>query len=96
MYSHHSLLKLNMREIKEACFLCLYADEVESSSHKENLSMFLTYLSAVESKVKTTFFGIVNVNGKTASQVMDVINNFLPKILNKIKYFLVLLMEIMQ
>ena len=68
--------KLNMREIKEARFLCLYADEAESSSHKENFSMFVSYLSPVELKVKTTFFGIVNLNGKTAAQVMDIVNQF--------------------
>ena len=68
--------KLNMREIKEACFLCLYPDEAESSRHKENFSMFLNYLSLVELKVKTTFFGIVNLNRQTAAQVMDIVNQF--------------------
>ena len=42
--------KLNMREIKEARLLCLYGDEAESSSHKVNFSLFLTYLSPVEVK----------------------------------------------
>ena len=44
--------------------------------------MFHTYLSPVEFKVKTTFFDFVNLNGKTAGQVMDVVNSFLPKTLN--------------
>ena len=44
-----------MREIKEACFLYLYVDEAESSSHKENFTVFLTYLSPVELKLKTSF-----------------------------------------
>ena len=56
--------------------MCLYADEAESSSHKENFSMLFTYLSPVELKVKTTFFGIVNLNEKTAAQVMDAVNLF--------------------
>ena len=68
--------KLNMRDIKVAPFLCLYADEAESSSYKENFSMCLAYLSPVELKVKMNFFGIVNLNGKTAAQVMDVVNQF--------------------
>ena len=58
--------KLNMRKIKDTRFQCLYVDEAESSSHKENFSMFVTHLSPVELKLKTTFFGIVNLNGKTA------------------------------
>ena len=53
-----------MREMKKTRFLCLYADETESCSHKENFSMFLTYLSSIELKVKTTLFGIANVSGK--------------------------------
>ena len=65
-----------MREMKETRFLCLYADETESCSHKENFSMFLTYLSPIELKVKTTLFGIANVSGKAAAQVMDVVNQF--------------------
>ena len=68
--------KLNMRETKASRLLCLYADEAESSSDMETFSMVLTYLSPVELKVKTTFFGIVNLNGKTAPQVMDVVNQF--------------------
>ena len=55
---------------------CLYVDEADSSSHKENFPMFLTYLSPVELKVKMTFFGIANLNGKTAAQVMDAVNQF--------------------
>ena len=55
--------------------MCLHADEAESSSHKENFSMLFTHLSPVELKVKT-FFGIVNLNGKTAAQVMDAVNLF--------------------
>ena len=38
--------------------------------------MLFTYLSPVELKVKTTFFGIVNLNEKTAAQVMDAVNLF--------------------
>ena len=38
--------------------------------------MFLTYLSPVELNVKTTFVDIANLNGKTAAQVMDVVNQF--------------------
>ena len=38
--------------------------------------MLFTHLSPVELKVKTTFFGIVNLNGKTAAQVMDAVNLF--------------------
>ena len=68
--------KLNMREIKAARLLCLYADEAESSSDMETFAMVLTYLSPVELKVKTTFFGIVSLNGKTTPQVMDVVNQF--------------------
>ena len=56
--------------------MCLHADEAESSSHKENFSMLFTHLSPVALKVKTTFFGIVNLNGKTAAQVMDAVNLF--------------------
>ena len=63
--------KLNTREIKEARFLCLYADEADSSSHMENSSMFLTYLSPNELKVKMTFFGIVKL------RKYDTINIFL-------------------
>ena len=68
--------KLNMRGIKETHFLCLYAGEAESSSHKENFSMFLTYLPPVELKVKTTFLGIVNLNGKSAAHVMVAVSQF--------------------
>ena len=56
-----------MREINKFRFLSLYADDAESSSHVENFSMFLTYLSHVELKLKTTFFGILNLNGKTVN-----------------------------
>ena len=56
--------------------MCLHADEAESSSHKENFSMLFTHLSPVELKVKTTFFFIFNLNGKTAAQVMDAVNLF--------------------
>ena len=84
---------INMREIKQAYFLCIYADEVESSSHKEKLSMFLTYLSSVKLKV----FCIVNLNRKTAAQIMNVANQFfLAKNIKLDKYFLVFLMELMQ
>ena len=38
--------------------------------------MFLTYLSPVELNVKTTFVDIASLNGKTAAQVMDVVNQF--------------------
>ena len=68
--------KLNMREINEVRFLHLYGDEAESSSHKENISIFLTYLSPFELKVQTTFFSIFNLNGKIGAQVMDVVNQF--------------------
>ena len=37
--------------------------------------MFLTFLSPVELKVKTTFFSIVNLNGKL---IMDVVNQLFP------------------
>ena len=65
-----------MREIKEARFLCLYVDETESCSRKENFYIFLTYLSLVELKVKTTIFGIANLSGEVAAQIMDVVNQF--------------------
>ena len=68
--------KQNLHDIAEAPFLCLYADEAENSSHKECFSMFVTYFSVNERKVKTSFLGIVNLKGKKAAEVMDVIKQF--------------------
>ena len=63
-------------EINESNFITLYADETESSSHKEYFAMFITYYSNKAQKVVTIFLGILNLKGKTASQIMDVIKNF--------------------
>ena len=65
-----------LKDIYDARFLTLYADESENASHKETFSMFLTYLSSTGQKIKTTFLGIVNLKGKTAAEVMDVIQKF--------------------
>ena len=66
----------NLKNIKEALYLCLYADESENSSHKESFSMFVTYYCVADRKVKTSFLGIVNLHGKTAAQIMDTIKLF--------------------
>ena len=68
--------KKNLQDITEAPFLCLYADEAENSSHKECFLMFLTYYSVNARKVKTSFLAIINLKGKKAAEVMDVIKQF--------------------
>ena len=66
----------NLKDINEAQFITLYADEAENSSHKETFSMFVTYYSFKEEKVVTSFLGIVNLKGKKAAEIMDVIKKF--------------------
>ena len=50
----------------------------ESFSGKGNFSMFRTYLSPIELQAKMTFFSVVNLNKKTATQVINVVNQFFP------------------
>ena len=65
-----------LKDIYDAQFLTLYADKSENASYKETFLMFVTYLSSTEQIIKTTFLGIVNLKGKTASQIMDVAQKF--------------------
>ena len=65
-----------LKEIGEAPFSFLTTDEAENSSHKECFLMFITYYSSPESCVINTFLGIVNLKGKTASQIMDTLKAF--------------------
>ena len=66
----------SLAEINESNFLRLYADEAENSSHKECFAVFVTYYSSKAQKVVTSFLGILNLKGKTAAGIMDVIKNF--------------------
>ena len=66
----------NLNEIRDPPFLCLYADEDENSSHKECFAMFLTYYSVSDRQVKTCFLGILNLNGKKATQIMNTLKLF--------------------
>ena len=65
-----------LKDIYDAQFFTLYADETESASYKKNFSLFVTYLSSTEQKMKITFLGIVNLKGKTAAEIIDVIQKF--------------------
>ena len=62
-----------LKQIQQAPFFSLTADEAENSSHKECFSMFITYFSLPKSRVINTFLGIVNSKEKTTRQIMDVI-----------------------
>ena len=66
----------NFSKIHDTPFLCLYADEAENSSHKEYFPMFLTYYSISDRQVKTCFLGILNLNGKKATQIMNTLKLF--------------------
>ena len=66
----------SLNEIRDALFICLYADEAENSSHKECFAMFLTYYSVSDRQVKTCFLGILNLNGKKATQIMNTLKPF--------------------
>ena len=63
----------SLAEINESIFITLYADEAENSSHKECFVMFVTYYSNKTQKVVISFLGILNLKGKTAAEIMDVI-----------------------
>ena len=65
-----------LKEIREAPFFSLTTDEAENSSHKECSLIFITYYSLPKSRVTNTFLGIVNLNGKTTSQIMDALKVF--------------------
>ena len=64
-----------LKEIYDARILILYADESENASYKKTFSMFVRYLSSTEQKIKT-FFGILNLKGKTAEEIMNAIQKF--------------------
>ena len=66
----------SLAEINESNFITLYADEAENSSRKECFAMFVTYYSNKAQKVVTSFLGILNLKGKTATDIMDIIKNF--------------------
>ena len=66
----------SLGEINESNFITLYADVAENSSHKECFVMFVTYYSNKAQKVVTSFSGILNLKGKTAAEIMDVMKNF--------------------
>ena len=61
-----------LKDIYDAQFLTLHADESENVSHKKTFSMFVTALSSTEQKI-ATFLGIENLKGKTATEFMVVI-----------------------
>ena len=65
-----------LKDIYDAQFLTLYANESKNASHNETSSVFVTYLSSTEHKIKTTFLGIVNFKGKMAAEIMDVAQKF--------------------
>ena len=62
----------SLAEINESIFITLYAD-AENSSHKECFVMFVTYHFNKTQKVVISFLGILNLKGKTAAEIMDVI-----------------------
>ena len=66
----------SLQDIPEAEFVALYPAESENTSHKESFSMFVTYYSKHFQEIKTSFLGIVNLKGKTSSEIMDVILKF--------------------
>ena len=66
----------SLEHIREAEFVALYAEKSENTSHKESFSMFVTYYSKHFQEIKTSFLGIVNLKGKTSSEIMDVILKF--------------------
>ena len=72
MNSYYELHQL--KEIREASFFSLTAEEAENSSHK-CFSVFITYYSLPEYRIVNTLLGIVNLKGKTASQTVGVITN---------------------
>ena len=65
-----------LNEIGEGPFFFLTTDEAVNSSHKECFLMFIIYYSSPESWVINKFLGIVNLKGKTASQIMDALKAF--------------------
>ena len=66
----------SLAEINKSNFITLYADEAENSSHKGCFAMFVTYYSNKPQKVVTSFLEILNLKGKTAAEIMDIIKNF--------------------
>ena len=66
----------SLTEINESNFITLYADKAENASHKECFAMFATYYSNKAQKAVTSCLGILNLKGKTAAEIMDVIKNF--------------------
>ena len=66
----------NLNKICNTPFVCLYADEAENSSYKKCFAMFLTYYSVSNRRVKTCFLGILNLNGKKATQIMNTLKLF--------------------
>ena len=72
MNSYYELHQL--KEIREAPFFSLTAEEAENSSHK-CFSVFITYYSLPECRIVNTLLGVVNLKGKTASRTVGVITN---------------------
>ena len=66
----------SLTEINESNFITLYADKAENASHKECFAMFATYYSNKAQKAVTSYLGILNLKGKTAAEIMDIIKNF--------------------
>ena len=76
------MIKFTAQKLAEPfIFLKLYVDESKNASHKESFLMFFTYLSSTEQKIKTIFLSIVNIEGKAAGEIMDIIQLFLQQIL---------------
>lgn len=68
---------INLKEINDANFIAIYADESENSSHKECFSIFATFYSQVDKIVKTRFLGIMRLTRLRAADIMDVLMKFL-------------------
>ena len=66
----------SLEDIREAEFVALYADESGNTLHKESFSLFVIYCSKHFQEIKTSFLGIVNLKGKTSSEILDVILKF--------------------
>ena len=76
------MMKFTAKNLAEPfIFLKLHVDESKNASVKESFLIFFTYLSSTEQKIKTIFLSIVNIEGKAAGEIMDIIQPFLQQIL---------------
>ena len=68
---------ITLKEIQQANFLSIYADESENSLHKECFSMFMSYYCKQDEIVNTKSLGIVRLTNLSSAEIMDVLKKFL-------------------